>query len=51
MPSISINVEPSRIRCRVPLIQGYNSKEDVKKSVRQLEDMGITRIETFEYKD
>ena len=44
------HVEPSRIRCRVPIIKGYNSKEDVEKSVKQLENMGIVRIETFEYK-
>ena len=42
-------VEPNRIRCRVPLIKGFNSQEDVKKSVKQLKDMGIVRIETFEY--
>ena len=43
------HVESNRIRCRVPLIQGYNSKEDVDKSVKQLEYMGIVRIEIFEY--
>lgn len=43
-------VEPNRIRCRVPLIKGYNSQEDVNKSVQQLKDMGVVRTEPFEYK-
>lgn len=44
------HVEPSCIRCRVPHIKGYNSIEDVEKSVKKLKDMGVARIETFEYK-
>ena len=42
-------VDPDRIRCRVPLIKDYNSLEDVEKSAEQLEKMGVVRIERFEY--
>ncbi len=42
-------IEPDRIRCRVPLIKGYNTAEDVGRSTKQLENMGVTRIERFDY--
>ncbi len=39
-----------RITCRVPLIPGYNREEDVDRSLKRLEKMGITRYDCFTYK-
>lgn len=44
------HVDPSRIRCRVPLIPEFNTEEDVEKSVMKLQSMGAVKIERFEYK-
>lgn len=44
------NISPSRIKVRVPLIDGYNTPEDQKSSASKLKEMGITNIELFEYK-
>lgn len=39
----------SKMRCRVPLIQGYNNAQDQEQSAKELRDMGITRIDMFNY--
>lgn len=44
------HVNPEQIRCRVPYIHGFNTEDDVERSVMKLESMGIVRIERFEYK-
>lgn len=38
-----------RMICRVPLIPGYNSEEDVEKSIAFIHDLGITNTERFTY--
>lgn len=38
-----------RITCRVPLIPGYNTKEDVEQSVSYLKWMGIIHFDYFTY--
>lgn len=38
-----------RITVRVPLIPEYNTEEDQKATVRQLKEMGITRMDVFPY--
>lgn len=42
-------VPKEKIWLRVPLIAGMNTKEDIKKSVAMLKEMGFSRIEEFEY--
>ncbi len=39
-----------RITCRVPLIPEYNREEDVERSVKRLEGIGITQLDRFTYK-
>ncbi len=39
-----------RITVRVPLIAGYNTKDDVAKSVAELRRMGVSDIEEFAYR-
>ena len=39
-----------RVLVRVPYIPGYNSEEDVYKSVQQLKTMGVERIDVFVYR-
>ncbi len=39
-----------RIAVRVPLIAGYNTKNDVKKSVAELRRMGVSPVEKFTYR-
>ncbi|MBQ3258767.1 MAG: radical SAM protein [Oscillospiraceae bacterium] len=41
--------DPARIRVRLPLIPGYNTDENRKKSEAILRDMGITDIDRFNY--
>lgn len=43
------NGKQDHIRVRVPLIPNHNTKADVQRSVSQLNQMGIKRIETFSY--
>lgn len=38
------------ITVRIPLIPGYNTEEDRKKSVHQLEAIGLSRFDLFTYK-
>lgn len=38
-----------RIIVRLPRIPGYNTNEDIEKSRQQLEAMGITRFDLFDY--
>ena len=42
-------VPEERITLRVPLIENYNTENDVMKSVEALKAMGFTDIETFNY--
>ncbi len=39
-----------RIAVRVPLIAGYNTKDDVEKSVAKLRRMGVSPVEKFTYR-
>lgn len=47
---LSKNVDKSKIICRVPLIDGYNTEEDIEESVKALKEMGFERIDRFKYK-
>ena len=38
------------ILVRVPLIPGYNTEEDQKKSAEKLREMGVKRLDLFEYR-
>jgi pyruvate formate lyase activating enzyme len=38
------------ILVRVPLIPGYNTAEDQKKSAQKLREMGVERLDLFEYR-
>ena len=38
------------ILVRVPLIPGYNTAEDQKKSAEKLREMGVKRLDLFEYR-
>ena len=40
---------PERVRVRVPLIPGYNTPEDQAKSAQSLREMGVSKIELFNY--
>ena len=42
-------VGPERILVRVPLIPEYNKKEDQAESAALLREMGVTRLELFDY--
>ena len=42
-------VDPERIIVRVPLIPEYNTKADQLKSTEILRQMGVTRLEMFDY--
>lgn len=39
----------SKMRCRVPLIPGYNDTHGQEVSAKELRNMGITRIDMFDY--
>jgi pyruvate formate lyase activating enzyme len=39
----------NRIVCRIPHIPDFNTSEDQNQSQRELREMGITRIERFNY--
>lgn len=41
--------DAQRIIVRVPLIPGYNTEEDRKKSVSMLTEMGVEKLDLFEY--
>lgn len=43
------HIPAEKILCRVPLIPGFNTLEDVEKSVKELTQMGAVNIERFEY--
>lgn len=43
------NTDKEKINIRVPHIAGYNTSEDVEKSVSELEKMGVVNIEVFTY--
>ena len=38
-----------KITIRIPLIKGYNNKNDIARSKRKLEKMGLTKFDLFEY--
>ena len=40
---------PERVLVRVPLIPGFNTAEDQRKSAETLREMGVTRLELFDY--
>ena len=42
-------VGPENVLVRVPGIPGYNTEEDRKSSVQMLRDMGVTRLDLFNY--
>ena len=42
-------VGSGRVIVRVPLIPGYNTEEDQKKSAGMLKEMGVERLDLFEY--
>ena len=42
--------EAESILVRVPLIPGYNTAEDQKKSAQKLREMGVERLDLFEYR-
>ena len=42
--------EAESILVRVPLIPGYNTEEDQKKSAEKLREMGVKRLDLFEYR-
>ena len=39
-----------KCRIRIPLIPGFNSEDDREQSIYELEQMGFTRFDKFEYK-
>lgn len=39
-----------KVTCKLPLIQSYNSREDVYQSQRELERMGLSRFVQLEYR-
>jgi pyruvate formate lyase activating enzyme len=41
-------MEP-KMKCRVPFIPGYNNSDDQEHSFAELIDIGVTRIEKFDY--
>lgn len=52
MANLSLLAEkksPEHVHIRVPLIPGYNTKEDMDASVEKLKKMGFTDIEMFPY--
>ena len=42
--------DAENILVRVPLIPGYNTAEDQKKSAEKLGEMGVKRLDLFEYR-
>ena len=42
--------DAENILVRVPLIPGYNTAEDQKKSAEKLREMGVKRLDLFEYR-
>lgn len=43
-------IPSEKLVCRVPLIKGFNTEEDVGKSVMKLKEIGVENIERFSYK-
>lgn len=43
-------IPPERIKVRLPLIPGFNTEEDRKRSMRRLETTGIRQFELFTYR-
>ena len=44
-------IGPERIITRVPLIPDYSSKNDQIRTVKELQELGITQIDAFTYKN
>ena len=40
---------PDRVQIRIPRIPGYNTEENIRKSLDKLKRMGFTRLEVFHY--
>ncbi len=43
-------VPAEKLICRVPLIHGFNTEEDVERSVTELKEMGVMNVERLVYK-
>ncbi len=43
-------VGSERIQVRVPKIPKYNKKKDIRHTIKRLRELGVTRIDLFEYK-
>ena len=43
------NVPSERLHIRVPIIEGFNTEDDVRKSVTELKEMGFLNVEIFKY--
>ena len=46
---LSEHVNPCRVTIRLPHIPDYNTQDDILKSKAQLETMGFTSFDVFEY--
>ena len=46
---LSEHVDPQRVTIRLPHIPDYNTQDDIRKSQAQLEAMGFTSFDVFEY--
>lgn len=46
-----VKFTPDHVLVRLPLIPGFNSVDDVKKSRQYLEELGVEQIDTFTYKE
>ena len=42
-------VDAANVMVRVPLIKDYNTESDTAKTVEKLKEMGVRRIDRFEY--
>ena len=43
------SIGPDRITVRIPNIPGYNTPDDVQKSITAIQSMGFTRLDVFTY--
>jgi pyruvate-formate lyase-activating enzyme len=43
------SVPSEKLHIRVPIIKGFNTEDDVRKSVSELNKMGLLNIEIFKY--
>jgi pyruvate formate lyase activating enzyme len=50
LPLLLNAVGPARVVARVPLIPGYNNREDMQKSAESLKALGVAKFDFFTYK-